>query len=290
MKKFKWNKGAVVLAIMIGAYAAFGGAAITVYALDGRSADKNANAAAEEANLQAEAPSEADYTMSEEEYEEFMKLYGSAATETETGTEVKAETEKSEDLSAYREKLEETDQVLAEAGKTVQEEEVPPEEEKPEEEQSSESTAAVQNESDDTVEVAVIDGETGEVTDTTAKTDTASAADTAAAAAEDGKKYYTYKVTGIGTSLTLHRTKTEKNDSIGDIPEGYTGYVIEDPAKGDKRTLIIYKGKVGYGSNMYLNKTEISAADYPEELKSITADDAGNDVLDGKTAGPAEGT
>ncbi len=286
MKKIKWNKGTVVLGIIIGAYVVFGGAAITVYAVDGRVADKDANTAAEEANLQAEAPTEEDYVMSEEEYQEFMKLYGSAATETETeNTTAAPVTEKKEDLSAYQQMLEETDKVLADAEKSSEEEEEK-EDEKPVDTISG-NMATVQNESDENVEVAVIDGEaTGlPVASSEQKQDTAEDNETQ----EDDRKYYTYKVSGIDTSLTLHRTKKEKNDSIDEMPNNYTGYVIEEPAKEDKRTLIIYKGKVGYGSNMYLKKTEISAADYPEELKNITADDAGKDVLNGKTAGPAEG-
>ena len=80
--------------------------------------------------------------------------------------------------------------------------------------------------------------------------------------------------------LTLHRTKTEQGDSLGDIPEGYTGYVIKDPEPNDHRTLVEYEGLIGYASNMYIVKTEISAEEYPEELLSVTEEDAGQTVLD----------
>ena len=113
MKKFKWNKWAIVIAVMICGYVAFGGVAIGVYARDGRPGEKEAAA---DATLQAEAPTEEDYEMTDEEYREFMKMYGSAATETETETEEsQAAGSGKQDLSGYQTILEQADQALKDA-------------------------------------------------------------------------------------------------------------------------------------------------------------------------------
>lgn len=266
MKKFKWNKWAIIIAAMTCAYVIFGGVAIGVYARDGRPGEKEAK----EATLQAEAPTEEeDHVMTDEEYREFMKMYGSAANETETETEAKEAAKSSEqDLSGYQSVLDKADQTLKEI------EEAESEREKATEDtEDSEKETEVSSEQDEE-ETDLIEGKVG---------------DEEKEKEEDTRTYYTYKVTGIGSSLTLHGTKTQKNDSIDEIPEGYHGYVIEMPATGDKRTLIIYKGKVGYASNMYLTISDIPASEYPEELKTVTAEDAGQDITDGKEAGPLEG-
>lgn len=271
MKKFKWNKWAIVIAAMICGYVVFGGVAIGVYARDGRPGEKEAEAAAD-ASLQAEAPTEEDDVMTDEEYREFMKMYGSAATETETETEKKtAAGSEEQDLSAYRTVLEQADQALKEAEKQATETAQTTETAGESEEGASE--AAVSSEGEEKTDVIE-----GKVTDEEEKDKE-----------EDTRTYYTYKVTGIGTSLTLHSTKTQKNDSIAEIPDGYHGYVIEMPGAGDRRTMIIYKGLVGYASNMYLTISDIPASEYPDELKTITADDAGKDMTNGKEAGPLEG-
>ncbi|MBQ6443021.1 MAG: hypothetical protein IJJ13_10590 [Lachnospiraceae bacterium] len=266
MKKFKWNKWAVIIAAMVCGYVVFGGVAIGVYAKEGRPGEKEAA----DASLQAEAPTEEDYNMSDEEYREFMKLYGSAATTTETETEEKrtVSTEK-QDLTGYQTIIEQADQALKEAEKA----------------QSTENEADV---------VGEIEGQeaSSEPAAEEEKPDAAAEEEKPEeeeAVEEDGKTYYTYKVTGIGTSLTLHSTKTEKNDSIADIPEGYHGYVLEMANSGDRRTLIIYKGLVGYASNMYLTISDIPASEYPKDLKTITAADAGKTMLNGEAAGPLEG-
>ena len=267
MKKFKWNKWAIVIAVMICGYVVFGGVAIGVYARDGRRGDKESAA---DASLQAEAPTEEDYNMSDEEYREFMKLYGSAATETETETEEKrtASTEK-QDLSGYRTIIEQADQALKDAEKAASTESEADVVGKIEGEEDSSENASDEEKPD-----AAAEEEKPEEED---------------AVEEDGKTYYTYQVSGIGSSLTLHRTKTEKNDSIADIPEGYHGYVLEMANSGDRRTLIIYKGQVGYASNMYLTISDIPASEYPKDLKTITAADAGQTLLNGEPAGPLEG-
>lgn len=287
MKKFKWNKGAALLMVISLAYIAGGGAAITVYARDGRSAETKTAESNE--TLRAEAPVENDYDMSTEEYEEFMKLYGSAATETETESEAPKETEQKEDLSAYQEVLSKTDEVLKNAEKSSEEES---EEESEETLNGSMEGETVKtettNESDEAVEVTVL-SEAGQETAAASEAKSSEEKSSEEKSEEENRTYYTYQVSGIGTSLTLHRTKKEKNDSIGDIPEGYKGYVLADPEAADKRTLIIYKGIVGYGSNMYLKKTEISAEEFPEELKSLTGEDAGKTLFNGKEAGPLEG-
>ncbi len=269
MKKFKWNKWAIVIAVMICGYVAFGGVAIGVYARDGRPGEKEAAA---DATLQAEAPTEEDYEMTDEEYREFMKMYGSAATETETETEEsQAAGSGKQDLSGYQTILEQADQALKDA--EAQEAELA---------KGTETSEAGEEGKEESAEKA--DGE--ENTDLIEGT---VAGEEEEKKEEDTRTYYTYKVTGIGSSLTLHRTKTEKNDSIADIPEGYHGYVIEMANSGDRRTLIIYKGLVGYASNMYLTISDIPASEYPAELKTVTAADAGKDMTDGKEAGPLEG-
>ncbi len=269
MKKFKWNKWAIVIAAMVCGYVVFGGVVIGIYARDGRPGEKEE--AADE-SLQAEAPTEEDHVMTDEEYREFMKMYGSAATETETETERKPASGSGEqDLSSYRTILEQADQALKEAEEKTTEKEQPSEaagEGEQAEEEAAETTGG--EEKTDVIE--------GEVTGEEEK-----------AKEEDTGTYYTYQVTGIGSSLTLHSTKTQKNDSIADIPEGYHGYVIQPSDPGDRRTLIIYKGLVGYASNMYLTISDIPASEYPEELKTVTADNAGKNMTDGEAAGPLEG-
>ena len=64
---------------------------------------------------------------------------------------------------------------------------------------------------------------------------------------------------------------TGQGNIIGVIPAGTTGYAI---AQGNRRTLIDYNGKLGYVSNTYTSLTEVSAEEYPNELKSITWENA----------------
>ena len=62
---------------------------------------------------------------------------------------------------------------------------------------------------------------------------------------------------------------SDESHVMGEIPAGTTGYAIE---QGHRRTLIEYNGYYGYVSNLYCAVTEVSASEYPAELKGITAD------------------
>lgn len=305
MKNFKLNGGGVFIIMILAVYIGCGIAAVTTYAREGRAGDEKK--AAEGPTLQAEAPveeSEDDDVMSESEYEEFMRIYGSASTETETEKPAAQRTEDL-DLDEYRDALEESRDNLAKANEMN-------------ESVSSNDFSAFRNTvSGNTVSGNTVSGNTisgNLVSGNDASTPGSGSASLVGTLQEDedadvivrntddplamaeamntqttaDRKYYTYTVSGIGSSLTLHKTKTQKNDDFGNMPEGYTGYIIQDPEKNDKRTLIIYQGKVGYGSNMYLKKTEISKDEYPEALLSITADDAGKTLLNGEAAGPLE--
>ncbi len=83
-------------------------------------------------------------------------------------------------------------------------------------------------------------------------------------------KYYKYTVTEIPfEDLAIHPDVDGHNGQIGYRKPGDTGYVI---GRGQWRTLIEYEGKFGYISNKYSILTEVSASEYPEELKKYSWD------------------
>ncbi len=81
-------------------------------------------------------------------------------------------------------------------------------------------------------------------------------------------KYYKYTVTDIPfEDLAIHPDVDGHNGQIGYRKPGDTGYVI---GRGQWRTLIMYEGQFGYISNKYSILTEVSAAEYPDELKNYS--------------------
>ena len=85
--------------------------------------------------------------------------------------------------------------------------------------------------------------------------------------------FYQYRITA-DFGLNMYDdpdVPTGQGNIIGVIPAGTTGYAI---AQGNRRTLVDYNGKLGYVSNTYTSLTEVSAEEYPEELKSITWENA----------------
>lgn len=93
--------------------------------------------------------------------------------------------------------------------------------------------------------------------------------------------YYQYTVTAdFGLNIyNAPDTPTGDSGKIGVVPAGTTGYVI---GQGNRRTLIQYNGMFGYVSNTYVTLTEVSAEEYPEELKSVTWDNAVIGVKEGE--------
>lgn len=244
----KGSPGGLILLLVLCLYLAGGLAAITVYGREGRAADNAQDTDADEL-LQAEEPVE-DTIMSETEYEEFMATYGSAGSDTETENEDGSEAESEFDVERLKNALAESDEAIREAEETVAEAE--------KNREAGYTGSSAEKKEEETKEEVEVDPD---------------------------RKYYTFTVQGM-SGLTLHGTKTEHNDSMLDMPEGATGYVIEEPAAADKRTLVLYKGSVGYASNMYIVTAEISAEDYPSELLSLSADDAGEEFEDLEDVAP----
>ncbi|GEM_PF-2687164 len=93
--------------------------------------------------------------------------------------------------------------------------------------------------------------------------------------------YYQYTVTAdFGLNIyNAPDTPTGDSGKIGVVPAGTTGYAI---GQGNRRTLIQYNGMFGYVSNTYVTLTEVSAEEYPEELKSVTWDNAVIGVKEGE--------
>lgn len=80
--------------------------------------------------------------------------------------------------------------------------------------------------------------------------------------------YYQYTIVS-DFDLNMYNAQDTPTGSgvIGVIPKGTTGYAIE---QGSRRTLIEYEGNYAYVSNTYTQLSEVSADEYPNELKNIT--------------------
>ena len=104
-------------------------------------------------------------------------------------------------------------------------------------------------------------------------------------AVEKNGTYYTYRVTMSPDSLLFYPSE-EGGEAIGSVPSGSCGYVIRKT--GSSRSLILYRGKVGYCSNMYLEMTQIPAEEYPDALVGLGEDDIGTLLFGGSAAGEAE--
>lgn len=286
------SKGGIAMMVAAGIYlvAGLGAGAFRVtqsrttenVSQDPETADQGDHAA-----LDVDASEVEDHTMTEEEYEEFMKLYGS---QFQDPVETEASSQSSVATPATA-----SDTTNASAGNTDTAAETAAGDALSDtgSDDSVSDTAADTEDAASTDELSPFDQlgndsslPAGTADDTTADIDKAGNS-AAASAADTSRTYATYTITGYDGALTLHSTKTEKNDSVGNVPEGYTGYIIADPAPIDKRTLVLYQGTLGYISNMYIKRTEISADQYPAELLKLTSDDAGKTVLEG-AAGPLE--
>lgn len=113
----------------------------------------------------------------------------------------------------------------------------------------------------------------------------ASSSESAKAAPEKTGPFYSYTVTVDDGTLVMYDDPVEKNE-VERIPAGYTGYVIEK--SDDYRSLVLYKGMVGYCSNLYMEITEISPEQYPDELLGVSAANVGSLLFDGAKVGEIE--
>lgn len=103
--------------------------------------------------------------------------------------------------------------------------------------------------------------------------------------AEETGPYYSYRVTVDSGSLVMYDDPVNRN-VIANLPPDYVGYVIENTE--EHRSLILYQGMVGYCSNMYLEMTEITPEEYPDELAGLGTDDIGTTLFDGAAVGDIE--
>lgn len=86
--------------------------------------------------------------------------------------------------------------------------------------------------------------------------------------------YYRYTVKKIDyDSLNLYDDPVSKANILGEIEVGKSGYAIDSTKY---RTLIqLEDGSFAFVSKMYLSFTEVPEDEYPEDLKYITLDKAG---------------
>lgn len=86
--------------------------------------------------------------------------------------------------------------------------------------------------------------------------------------------YYRYTVKKIDyDSLNLYDDPVSKANILGEIEVGKSGYAIDSTRY---RTLIqLEDGSFAFVSKMYLSFTEVPEDEYPEDLKYITLDKAG---------------
>lgn len=85
--------------------------------------------------------------------------------------------------------------------------------------------------------------------------------------------YYRYTVKKLDlSSLNMYDDPVSKAHVLGQIEVGKTGFAIES---AKRRTLIqVEDGSFAFVSNMYLTLTEVPEDEYPEELKTITLENA----------------
>ena len=120
-----------------------------------------------------------------------------------------------------------------------------------------------------------------------ARAEEEAAAKAEAKAAEEAKEaeerkasmapFYSVTVSGVDNNLNLHSSVSGKNDVIGTVAVGQTGYMIGNDTSGN-RLLCYIDGKIAYLSKSYVKYSEIDAADYPDELIGVSADDVGSEI------------
>lgn len=145
-------------------------------------------------------------------------------------------------------------------------------------EEIEEETAEAETE-EETAEAATEEKTEEEIIET--NTDD-SAPDTAE---EKNGPFYTYRITMSPDALRIY-SSIDGQESIGSIPSGYRGYVIA--RNGGYRSLVLYRGIVGYCSNMYLEMTQIPPEEYPDELVGLGVEEIGTTLFDGNAIGTVE--
>ena len=95
---------------------------------------------------------------------------------------------------------------------------------------------------------------------------------------EEDVQYFKYKVKDASW-LHIRAMEGMDNDPIGQLPRGYTGYVVKMTGHW---TLLCADGYVGYCSDTYLVLEEIDESEFPEELKGLDETTAGTRIAEGK--------
>ncbi|MCR5251303.1 MAG: SH3 domain-containing protein [Lachnospiraceae bacterium] len=80
------------------------------------------------------------------------------------------------------------------------------------------------------------------------------------------KQYYSFRVIDMRSYLYVRKEPDKASQKLGEMPSGTKGYVLEP---GEDWSLITTEdGKIrGYCSNKYMEFTEISAEEMPEEYR-----------------------
>lgn len=135
----------------------------------------------------------------------------------------------------------------------------------------SDDADITEDETYDSEDAEVADAEAAEADDDSIDT----ATDDTEAGESDGTDkregpYYRYTVNSLPfEGLSLYDNPDGDYGKVGYLRAGDTGYAIE---KGKRRTLIDVDGNLSFVSNMYITLTEVSAEEYPDELKYVTWD------------------
>ncbi|MCR4891525.1 MAG: hypothetical protein K5989_05030 [Lachnospiraceae bacterium] len=82
---------------------------------------------------------------------------------------------------------------------------------------------------------------------------------------EKEKHYYSFKAVTKKTKLHMREKPNINSKSVAKLASGATGYVLE---LGDEWSYVTTGKQTGYCSNEFLNFTEISEEEFPEELRS----------------------